>query len=255
MAITLTFLSLFGVIFLLTQYMQAVLGFSPLKAGAVLVPQGVAMMVMAPLSARVSERIGTKLTVGAGLLVVATSLALFELVKVNSAIGLVIVITVILGVGMANVMAPATESIMSTLPREKAGVGSAVSNTIRQLGGALGVAVLGSLIAATYRTEMTDTVAKLPEPVQHAARESIAGTYGVAGRLGPAGHALIGPANTAFVHAMHLAAVGSAVVALLGTLVVLAWLPRRSGPASPPVPVVTPDQRTEPDEQKLAEVS
>jgi EmrB/QacA subfamily drug resistance transporter len=151
-AITLTFLGLFGTIFLLTQYLQAVLGFSPLKAGAVLVPQGLGLMIAAPLSARITERLGTKVVVGGGLLIVSASLLLFEGVKVNSPIGYIIGITVIMGLGMANVMAPATESIMGSLPRDKAGVGSAINDTTRQFGGAVGVAVLGSLLSSRYRT-------------------------------------------------------------------------------------------------------
>jgi hypothetical protein len=136
---------------------------------------------------------------------------------------------------MANVMPPATESVMSTLPREKAGVGSAVSNTIRQLGGSLGVAVLGSVLAASYRGSMGSTVAGLPEAVRHTAGESIAGTYGVASALGAAGRSLIAPANAAFVDAMHLAAGVSAGFGVLATAVVLAWMPRRSA-AHAPVP-------------------
>jgi hypothetical protein len=151
---------------------------------------------------------------------------------------------------MANVMPPATESIMSTLPREKAGVGSAVGNTVRQIGGALGVAVLGSILAASYRNRMGDTVAALPEPVRHVARESIAGTYGVADKLGAAGQGLIAPANSAFVDAMHVTSILSAVVAVLGVLVVLAYLPRRSGPVTPPAPA--PD-RVATDDLALAD--
>jgi hypothetical protein len=90
------------------------------------------------------------------------------------------------------------------------------------------------VVAAVYRIKMDSTVQALPEPVRHAARESLAGTYGVAGKLGPAGRALIGPANSAFVDAMHVAAVGSAVVAFIGMIVVFIWLPRRSGPVTPP---------------------
>jgi EmrB/QacA subfamily drug resistance transporter len=243
MAITLTFLSLFGVIFLLTQYMQAVLGFSPLKAGAVLVPQGVAMMVMAPMSARVSERIGTKLTVGAGLLVVATSLALFELVKVNSAIGLVIVITVILGVGMANVMAPATESIMGSLPRDKAGVGSAINDTTRQFGGAVGVAVLGSLLSSQYRTKMGNRLGPLgaPPSVVASVRDNVQHALGVAqGVPRSLGTALISAAKSSFVDGFHLAALAAAGIAVLAAVGVFIFLPARAADAGQGQPVPQP---------------
>src|SRR6185437_9291254 len=97
----------------------------------------------------------------------------------------------VMGAGMANVMPPATESIMAALPREKAGVGSAVGNTVRQVGGALGVAVLGSVLAAIYRGQVAPSVSGLPTPARAAAEESISGAYGVAGRLGDAGQNLI----------------------------------------------------------------
>jgi hypothetical protein len=119
---------------------------------------------------------------------------------------------------------------MSSLPREKAGVGSAVSNTIRQVGGALGVAVLGAVLAAVYRSEIGDALAPLPAPAKVVAGESLAGAYGVAETMGPAGGQLISAANDAFVSAMHWAAAGSAVVSFLAIFVVLAWLPRRANP-------------------------
>ena len=141
------------------------------------------------------------------------------------------------GVGLANVMPPATESIMASVPREKAGVGSAVGNTIRQVGGALGVAVLGSVLSAVYRNSVAGDLAGLPAAARTTAGESIAGGYAVAGRLGgAAGGAIVRAADSAFVHAMHYAAFGSAVVAVLGALVVLAWLPRQSAPHAAPAP-------------------
>ena len=148
---------------------------------------------------------------------------------------------------MANVMPPATESVMASLPRERAGVGSAVNNTIRQVGGALGVAVLGSVLSSVYRGDMKPTLAGLPAQVPDAARqaasESVAGAHGAAARLGAAGqgtplgtvaHSLADSANAAFVHAMHWAAAGSTAVAVIGVLVVLAFLPGRPNAGGTP---------------------
>jgi DHA2 family multidrug resistance protein-like MFS transporter len=136
------------------------------------------------------------------------------------------------------VMPPATESIMSTLPREKAGVGSAVGNTIRQVGGALGVAILGSVLSAVYRDRIASHVAGLPGPQRDLASSSVSGTYTVAGGLGAPGRALAAAGNDAFVAAMHWAAAGSLLVGLVGTVVVLGWLPRRSVVHTPaPAPV------------------
>jgi MFS transporter, DHA2 family, multidrug resistance protein len=152
-----------------------------------------------------------------------------------------IVLTFVQGAGMANVVPPTTESIMSSLPPQKAGVGSAVSNTIRQVGGALGVAILGSVLSGLYRGQMTDGVAGLPEAARGPAGESISGAYGVAAKLGPAGGSLINTANDAFVSAMHWAAGASALVGFLSIFVALAWLPRQANPHhAAPAPTAEP---------------
>jgi EmrB/QacA subfamily drug resistance transporter len=147
-AIMLVFLALFGTIFLLTQYLQSVLGYSTLKAGAILIPQSAALMTFAFLSPRWVVRFGNKVVVAVGLVLVAVSLLGFLTLDAGSSAMHVILVSVIMGVGMGNVMSPATESIMGSLPREKAGVGSAMNDTTRQVGGAVGVAVLGSILSS-----------------------------------------------------------------------------------------------------------
>jgi Na+/melibiose symporter-like transporter len=193
------------------------------------------------------RRFGPKAVCATGLALVTVALSGFAFVGSDTPLWILIALTFVQGAGMANVVPPATESIMSSLPREKAGIGSAVSNTIRQVGGALGVAILGSLLAAVYRSEIADAVAGLPEPARAAASESVSGAYGVAGQAGPAGPAVVDAANSAFVHAMHWAAAGSAVVAFIGILVTLAWLPRRANPMydGPPPPDRAPAESTE----------
>jgi hypothetical protein len=124
---------------------------------------------------------------------------------------------------------------MSSLPREKAGVGSAMTNTVRQVGGALGVAILGSLLSATYRDNMAGSLSVLPENLRHAAGESITATLGAAEALGPKGAVLLAPAKQAFMDGMHVTAVCGAVVALIGAAVVAKWLPGKEAPAAPAV--------------------
>jgi hypothetical protein len=126
---------------------------------------------------------------------------------------------------MANIMPPATTAIMESLPREKAGVGSAMSNTVRQVAGALGVAVLGSVLSSSYRGEIAPALAVLPEGARHAAGESIMATMGVVQELGERGQALVQPAFTAFVDGMHVTALVSAAIGLLGIVVVAVWMP------------------------------
>jgi hypothetical protein len=151
---------------------------------------------------------------------------------VDSPIWVLEVLFFLMGAAMAHVMPPATVMIMSSLPREKAGSGSAINNVFRQVGGALGVAVLGSLMSTVYRNGVSGHLGSLPAPQRHAAGESIEATLGVAAKLGPKGQVLVEPAHHAFIHAMHITAAASGGVALFGALVVLVFLPGRSTPAA-----------------------
>jgi EmrB/QacA subfamily drug resistance transporter len=226
--IGLVFFAAMGALFFSAFYLQLVRGYGPLASGALFVPFAAAQMVFAPRSAAMVKRFGPKAVSAVGLLLVAVGLAGWLFIEASTPIWIVGALFFVMGVGMANVMPSATESIMAVLPREKAGVGSAVSNTVRQVGGALGVAALGAVLSSVYRSN-------LDAGVPAAARESISGAYGVAERAGAAGPALIQNANDAFLVAVHYAAIGSTVFALLGALVALIWLPgRRSAAASPP---------------------
>jgi len=239
-SVGLVFFAAMGTFFFTAFYLQLVRGYTPLQTGLLFLPFAAAQLIFAPRSAALVRRYGPKAVCAVGLLLVAASQVAMANFSIDTPVWVVAATFFVMGAGMANVMPPATESVMSTLPREKAGVGSAVSNTIRQVGGSLGIAVLGSVLASSYRTSMADPVATLPEQVRHAASESVAGTYGVAEALGPAGRALIAPANAAFIDAMHVTAILAAVVGLVGALVVLLWLPRRSASQGPVVPA--PDQ-------------
>jgi Na+/melibiose symporter-like transporter len=208
-------------------YIQNVRGFTPLEAGLLMLPFAAAQVVVAPLSSRLVAQRGAKLVCTIGMVLVSISLSGFTQLGADTPLWVLEVLFFVQGVGMANVTPPATEAIMSVLPRERAGVGSAIGNTVRQVGGALGVAVLGSVLASVYRGQITPHLTGLPDAVRATAAESLPATDGVAAAMGPAGRALIEPANQAFLSAMHAAAAGSAIVAILGALVVLRWLPGR----------------------------
>jgi DHA2 family multidrug resistance protein-like MFS transporter len=233
--IGLVFFAAMGALFFSAFYLQLVRGYGPLASGALFLPFAVAQLIFAPRSAAMVKRYGPRAVGTVGLLLVAVGLAGWLYIDATTPIWVVAALFFVMGVGMANVKPPATESIMAALPREKAGVGSAVSNTIRQVGGALGVAALGAVLSSAYRSDMASATAGLPAAARSAAEESISGAYGVAEHAGPAGPALIQSANDAFVGAVHAAAIGSVVVALLGALVALVWLPgiRPAGAAAP----------------------
>ncbi len=242
-AISLTFFSLFGSLFLLTQYLQLVHGYSPLRAGALLIPLSAAMMIMSATSANIVQVLGNKVVVGIGLLVVAVSLVLFALISANAPQWQIIAATVVMGAGFGNVMAPATDSIMGSLPKEKAGVGSAMNDTTRQTGGAIGVAVLGSILASKFRgTLTTDGVAHhLPPAVIAAAKSGVGPALSVAhSALGAPYATVIGSiARHSFVVAFHVASVIGAVVILLAALGVFKWLPARASDDVRPPPAAS----------------
>jgi EmrB/QacA subfamily drug resistance transporter len=233
-AIAMAFFALFGSVFLLTQHLQFVLGYTPLQAGVRILPIA-ALAVAAPLAARLAERIGTKLVVVAGLLVVAGALWLLSTVQLGDGYGRVAATLALLGCGMGLTMAPATESIMGSLPLAKAGVGSAMNDTTRQVGGALGVAVLGSILASSYGAAIQPTLRSMPPQVAQAAGDSIGAAATIAARLGPPGRGLLDAARPAFVQGLGDAVQVGAGVAALAALLVLLFLPAR-GKEQAPVP-------------------
>ncbi len=230
-AITLVFFAMFGQMFLGTQYLQTVLGFSALEAGLRMLPMAVLMICVAPLAPRLVERVGTKVVVGSGLLVAAVGLGIISQVPVADGYTQILIGFCFVSTGMALTMAPATESIMGSLPREKAGVGSAMNDTTRQMGGALGVAVLGSVFATVYRPGMAEDISGLgltPEQASQA-QDSIGGALHVAGELPAAAAAqLVDIAKHQFVEGMHLAIYVAIGVVLVAAAIVFKFLPARA---------------------------
>ncbi|MFI0728452.1 MFS transporter [Streptomyces sp. NPDC021225] len=236
-AIALVFFALMGVTFFMVFYTQSVRGYSALESGLLILPLAVAQLIFAPRTRLVVERFGARAVCAAGMLMVAVTMAGFLLLEADTPLVVMEVLFFVQGAGMAHIMPPVTLTVMQSLPRQKAGSGSALNNTFRQVGGALGVAVLGSVLSTVYRDGIKDTLAGvdgLPDSVRHTAGESVEATLGLAERLGPKGQVLIGPAHDAFIHAMHVAALGSAAVALFGALVVVAFLPGKDAAEGEP---------------------
>jgi EmrB/QacA subfamily drug resistance transporter len=235
-AITLVFFAMFGTVFLNTQYLQFVLGYTPLAAGFRVMPVAT-MIIAAPLSARLTERFGTKIVVASGLTIVAVALSLLATITIDSGYGRVALALAILGAGMGTAMAPATDSIMGSLPLAKAGVGSAMNDTTRQVGGALGVAILGSVLASSYGAAMEPVVGQLPADAAATATDSIGGAVAVGSQIGEAGLELIRAASEAFIDGMNAAVWVAVGVALLGAIVTWVYLPAR------PLSVAQPGDR------------
>ncbi|HUS61232.1 MAG TPA: DHA2 family efflux MFS transporter permease subunit [Acidimicrobiales bacterium] len=226
LAIALTFLSMYGSVFMLTQYLQAVRGLTPTQAGATLIPQSMIFMAAALVVPNIVERIGGKVVVAAGLLVLSGSMSCYTLLRAGTAIPEVMVITAVMGMGMALVMAAATDSIMGSVPKERAGVGSAMNDTTRQMGGAVGIAVLGSILATRYSSVLTSS---LPAGLRSRLGDSVGEATSVAhARLhGATAARVIEAAHHAYLSGMRVAMLGAASVVLLAVVPVVLWLPAR----------------------------
>ena len=227
-ALTLAFFALFGVTFFLTFYLQFARDYSPFQAGLRLLPVALALAFFAPRSDRLVQRIGAKATCAGGLLLVAVAFSIYQLIELHTSIWVLEGLLFLQGTGMANVIAPATNSLLSVVPQAKAGAGSAVNNTVRQVGGALGVAVIGTVLATTYGGNLGHSLDRLPPPAQSVAKQSIGATVEVAKKAPPQfRQAILNPADHAYVRAMHDAAFVSCGAALVGAIVVAIWLPGR----------------------------
>ena len=204
------FFALFGSSFLITQELQFVLGYSALKAGFAMTPIALPLLILGPISARIVERVGTKLVVTAGLGLASAGLFWLSFVSIGSGYVDILFPMIVLASGMGLTMAPATESIMGSIPREKAGIGSAMNDTTRQVGGALGVAVIGSVLASVYRPQVvqnlsTTVLGKVAagngpraagaQQAINAIQDQLGAAYAVADKLGgassPAGQSVV----------------------------------------------------------------
>jgi EmrB/QacA subfamily drug resistance transporter len=233
--------ALLGAFFLLTQYLQFFLGFSPLRTGLAIGPIAVVLLVAAPASVAAVRRIGTKPVVASGLVLIALGTGLLAGTTVRDTYGDALPEFILMGLGVGLALAPCTESIMGSLPRAEAGVGSATSDTSMQLGGALGVAVLGTALNMRFRDTMAPLLAHQPVPKNIASliEGSLGGALSVAEHL-PArsAAALTAAARHGFISGMDLALTVATIVAAAAAVVVVALLPNRPSP----VPEEGPDE-------------
>src|SRR5919198_1194283 len=184
-AVTVSFFTLFGFIFLITQYFQFFKGYGPLSAGVHLLPVAASVGAASVLGTRLAVRYGTKLIVTTGLLAMAAFYAWASTTAVSTSYTTIAVQMVIYGIGMGLTSAPSTEAIMGAVPITKAGVGSAVNDAPRLLGGTLGVAIIGSVYASLYGSRLSsDLPDSLPAPLAHAAHQSAGAALTLANTLG-----------------------------------------------------------------------
>ena len=226
--ITLTQFAMYGSTFLLTQYFQFRLGYSPLKSGFMLTPVALGLMVGAPYAPKLVYKFGTTRVVVAGLIAVAAATACYTSDTLMSSFVLGFLVRCVYGLGMGITTAPVTESIMGSLPAARAGVGSAINDTTRQTGGALGVAVLGSIFAFRYHRAIVNA-AGVSSVVVHRARDSIGVSLQVAKSVGgTTGAHLTFAAQHAFVSSMRLPFGVASLVIVFAACVAARFLPPRA---------------------------
>jgi hypothetical protein len=225
-AATLATFALYGLLFVLPQYLQAVLGYDAFGAGVRLLPLMAGLFLGASVTEKLVGRVGSTVPVASGLLVIAAGLSLGATTEVGAGYGFAATWLGVVGVGVGVSLAPAMDAVLGELPPQRSGSGTALTMTLRQVGGALGVALLGSVLSAAY-THRLD-VAGLPAPVASTARDSVSAAVAVAAELGDS--ALGRQAQVAYVHAMAVVLLVCAGLALIGAVATARWLPARPDP-------------------------
>jgi predicted MFS family arabinose efflux permease len=239
LAVTAGFLTLFGFIFVITQYFQFIKNYTAFQSGVRLLPVAVSIALASVLGPRLVERVGTTVVVAAGLAVFAAGLAWASTVDAATGYGQIAMQMVLLGGGLGLTTAPATEAIMGSLAVDKAGVGSAVNDTTREVGGTLGVAIAGSIFASVYSGQLGAPSALAGLPAE-AMRHSMGLAHTVIERLPAqqAGH-IRDVVNHAFLDGLQVSALVCAGIAL-GAAIVVGWLLPAREPARQSERQITP---------------
>jgi EmrB/QacA subfamily drug resistance transporter len=237
-AVTVSFFTLFGFIFLITLYFQFVRGYGPLSAGVRLLPVALSVGVGSVAGTQLAVRAGTKLIVTTGLVAMAGFYGwVAATISATLGYGIIVAQMVVYGLGLGLTSAPATESIMGAVPRAKAGVGSAINDSTRLIGGTLGVAVIGSVYASVYASRLAATMpAAVPAPAAAIAHQSVGAAYAAAGKIEALGHPALGLAlqhasTNAFLRGLTIGALVAGGVAALGAVLAVLFLPAQ--PATP----------------------
>lgn len=233
--IALGFFAMLGLFFFITFYIQLVRDRTPLQTGLLFLSFGAGMMIFSPLSPAIVARFGPRLVGLSSLTLIAGTFVAYAQFDTDTPLWLMTALLFVQSTGMANLMTPAMNTMMSSVPREQSGVASALSNTLRQVGGAFGVAVLGTVMARAYQDRIAGAAPSLSEDAQ----ASLAATYGAIeqGAVAPAAaRDLLATADQAFVEAMHVTAWSAAGVIVLGMLIVARFFPGRPKPGAAGVP-------------------
>ena len=222
-----TFAIIMGLFLVLVQFMQAVLGYSAIKGALGLMPMAAVMMPLSAAAPGMAERFGLRAMLTAGNLFVALGLALMALLgSADGGYWPVLPGILVLGLGMGLSMSPGTTAITASLPEEKQGVASALNDTVREFGGAMGIALIGSILSAGYTANVSSATVGLPAGQAAAVKEGIGGAFATAPTLGANGPAVLESARRAFVDGWQLSMWIAAALAIATAAFTAAWIPR-----------------------------
>jgi EmrB/QacA subfamily drug resistance transporter len=227
-SITIGFFVLAGFTFLITQYFQFVKGYTPFGTGLRILPVAISIAVAAVVGTRLAVRFGNNVVVATGLALWGGAVLWISTVSTGTPYYVIVGQMIMGGGGLGLITAPATEAVMGAVPKEKAGVGSAVNDATRLFGAALGVAVIGSIAASLYNSQLASTLPPdLPAQAAAAAKGSVGGALVAAKALGSGGHNLATAAVDAFLHSVSGSLHVAGAVALLGAIMAAVLLPAR----------------------------
>ncbi len=226
-ALMATFVIIMGLFLVVVQFLQAVLGFSALRAAVGLLPMAAMMMPMSTIAPRIAQRTGLRPILTAGISIVGLGLAMTAAFgSVDGGYLTVLPGLMVIGFGTGLAMTPGTTAITGSLPEDKQGVASALNDTVREFGGAIGIALVGSLVNAGYTSSVSDATVGLSPELAESVKDGIGSTFAVAPQLGADAPRVIEAARNAFVDGWALSMWASAVAALVAAVFVWVWIPK-----------------------------
>ncbi len=233
--ITVFFMAMFGFFFVMMQYVQLVMGYSPIQTAIAFSPLMLPMLTLSVLSGWYLPRLGLRLVILPGLLLISVGFLWMRALDLNSPYWDMVWPLLVISTGIGFCTAPTTSAIMAAVPDEKQGVASAVNDTTRELGAALGIALAGSILAAGYGHLVTPHLAAFPEPLRGPVSHSLAQALNISKHIGPQRSQLVDLSRTAFLQAMQSSFLVLAVIIAVAALLIAAWAPGRDGQQLRPV--------------------
>ncbi|MBF6278142.1 MULTISPECIES: MFS transporter [Nocardia] len=226
-SITIQFLVTFGLFLINVQYLQLMLGYSPLGSALAVLPMGAGVVALSIFSPRLAARYGLRLPTTAGFIALTAGLLLMSRQTPASGYPGVLVPLLVISFGLGLAAAPATAAIITETDTDHHGVAAAVNDAAREIGAAIGIAIAGTVLAAGYRSTITPTLEHVPEPARTPLAHSLAATTQLADRVGPRAQPLLEVSRTAFLHGLHLTALTLAALTLITAIALTVWAPGR----------------------------